>query len=234
MPISATYIILQNQIADELGGRTDLLTVLSGSGLTLSPIKNAIQTSIAKWEREPFYFNEVYNSATPLFTTVSGQELYTTSDAAGIATGSYITDLHALISANRWKLTKRPWEELEVLSGNPAARGQPSDWSYFAQTIRLYPIPDGAYPIRASRLQRLAALSADGDSNVWTQDGFDLIRSEAKRFLAVEMLYDVALATAMEFAIYGNPANPRDRGYLGVLKAESTRRARSRIRPTSF
>lgn len=228
MAISATYLVLQSQIADELGGRTDLLTVLSGSGLTLSPIKNAIQSAIAKWERERFYFNEVYNSATPLFTTVVGQELYTTSDAAGIATAPDIDELRALISGTRVVLTRRPWGELEALSSNPSARGQPSEWAYFGQQIRLYPIPDAAYAIAASRVQRLTALSADGDSNIWTQDGFDLIRCEAKRILAMEVLHDADLAARMEAQIYG------PRGYLYVLKAETTRRAKSRIRPTQF
>jgi len=51
MTISATYLQLQRQIADELGDRTDLLTPLSDSGETLSPIQNAVQSAIAKWER---------------------------------------------------------------------------------------------------------------------------------------------------------------------------------------
>ena len=45
MAISADYITLQKQIADELGDRTDLLSSLSDSGLTLSPVQNAIHAS---------------------------------------------------------------------------------------------------------------------------------------------------------------------------------------------
>lgn len=235
MAISATYILLQSAIADELGNRTDLLSPLSDSGLTLSPIKNAIQSAIAKWEREPFYFNEVYNSATPLFTTVSAQELYTTADGAGIATAPYLYDLHALINANRWPMTKRTWQWIEDASVNPAARGQPTDWAYLAQTIRLYPIPNGAYPIRASRLQILTALSADADTNVWTSEAYDLIRSEAKLIMAQEVLHDDDLARRMKIAIYGDPSLPGDRGYLYSLKAETTRRAATgRVKATAF
>lgn len=232
MSISATYITLQRQIADELGNRTDLLDPLSDSGLTLSPIENAIASAIAKWEREPFYFNEVYTQ--PLFTTVASQELYTTTDAAAIATAPDLYVLHALIASNRHVLERRNWEYIEELSISPTNTGQPTDWAYFAQQIRLYPIPDGAYPIRATRLQRVAALSADADTNVWTQDAFDLIRSEAKLILATETLHDEAIARACKIAIYGDPAVPRDRGYLGALWAETTRRTRSRIRPTQF
>lgn len=223
-----TYLLLQSQIADELGGRTDLLSVLSGSGLTLSPIKNAILSAVAKWERERFYFNEVYNSATPLFTTVADQELYTTSDAAGIATAPEIDELRALISGSRRVLTRRSWGYLEDISTNPSARGQPSEWAYFAEQIRLYPIPDDAYQIAASRVQRLTALSADGDTNIWTTDAVDLIRCEAKLILAQEVLHDAEMASRMMTQIYG------PRGYLYALKAETARRAKSGIRPSQF
>ena len=76
---------------------------------------------------------------------------------------------------------------------------------------------------------------------MWTQDAVDLIRSEAKLILAREVLHDDDLATRMELAIYGRSsaggmwgAVPGQRGYLYALKAETTRRARSRIRPTYF
>lgn len=227
MAISATYIQLQIRIADEIGDRTDLLAPLLSASAN-SPIKRAIQSAIAKWERERFYFNEVYNSATPLFTTVSGQELYTTSDAAGIATAPDIDELRATISGSRQVLTKRSWGYLEEMSSNPSARGQPSEWAYFGQQIRLYPIPDGAYPIAASRVQRLAALSADADTNVWTQDGFDLIRCEAIANLGRGILRDPELAAQAEAQIYS------PRGYLYELKAETARRAKSGIKPTQF
>ncbi len=232
MAISATYIVLQKQIADELGDRIDLLTPLGDSALTLSPIQNAIASAISKWEREKFYFNEAYT--VPWFTTVAGQELYTSADAASIATTPEVDDLHILISANRYAMKKRSWQYLEDMSINPANRGQPFDWAYFAEEIRLYPIPDAAYQVRASRVTRTTALAADSDSNVWTQDGYDLIRSEAKLILAQEVIHDDALATRMKLAIYGDPAVPQIRGYLSALRGETTRRAKSRIRPTPF
>lgn len=226
MALSYTYLQMQTQIIDELGDRADLLAPMLTAASASSPIKRAIQSAVAKWERERFYFNEVYNSATPLFTTVSGQELYTTSDATGIATAPQIDELRALISGTRQVLTRRSWGDLEALSSNPSARGQPSEWAYFGQQIRLYPIPDGAYAIAASRLQRITALSADADTNVWTTEGYDLIRCEAIAHLARGILKDPALAAQAEAQIYG------PRGYLYMLKAETARRAKSRIRPT--
>src|SRR5258706_15369132 len=99
MAIRATYGQLQRGIVDELGDRTALLVPLGDEALlTLSPIQNAIQSAVAKWEREPFYFLEVYST---LFTTVAGQEFYTTSDAAAIATAPNIATMRVLVNANR-------------------------------------------------------------------------------------------------------------------------------------
>jgi hypothetical protein len=236
MTISSTYGVLQQQISDEMGDRSDLLSTLgdtSESLLTLSPIQNAVQSAIAKWERYPFYFNELYDTA--FFTCVSGQEFYTSSDAAAIATIASIDRLHVLVSANRYTLTPRTWQYLEDTSVNPAVNGFPADYAYFAERIRLYPIPDGAYPVTVSGTKRFTALSATTDANVWTQDAYDLIRSEAKLILALEVIHDPTLAAEMKLAIYGDPSDSRTRGYLSALKGETMRRgAKARIRPTSF
>jgi hypothetical protein len=228
MALSYTYRELQTQIIDELGDRADLLVPLLTTASASSPIKRAIQSAIAKWEREPFYFNEMYNSSTPLFTTVAGQELYTTAAAAGIVTAPEINELRALVSGTYRVLTKRSWAYLSDISSNPTSRGQPDEWAYLASNIRLYPIPDGAYQVGATRLQRLTALAADADTNVWTQDGFDLIRCEALANLGHGILKDPALAAQAEAQIYG------PRGYLYALKAETTRRAKSGTKPTQF
>lgn len=233
MTISSNYITLQQVIADELGDRQDLMTALSDSGLTLSPIQNAIQSAIAKWEREPFYFVETYVN---LFTTVAGQEFYTTSDAPAIATAPRIKKLRVLVNQQRYTLTPRTWDYLEDTSVNPAVTSTyPSDWAYFAEQIRLYPIPSQASPMQASYDARQSALVNGSDSNVWTQDAYDLIRSEAKLILARETLHDPDMETECERAIYGNPQNPKDRGYLRALKSENARRASGRrVRPTHF
>src|SRR5215472_12572276 len=98
MAISATYRQLQLAIADELGDRGDLLSPLSDSGLSLSPIKNAIQSAIAKWERETFYFSEIY--ANSEFNTVAFQEYYTTVDDPNFALYVKILQARVLINSN--------------------------------------------------------------------------------------------------------------------------------------
>jgi hypothetical protein len=222
MAISATYITLQRQIADELGGRTDLLSVLSGSSLTLTPVQNAIQSAIAKWERTPFYFNEVYNES--LFSTVAAQEVYTTATSAEILSSANIHRLH-IAGSTRYPLIRVTGSQMDDLA-TTATAAQPTHWSYFNQKIRLYPIPNAIYVIAMSYTQRVAALSLDADTNIWTQDGFDLIKAEAKLILALEVLHDAEMAARMRIAIYGDPADPRSKGYYQALADESDRRGR--------
>ncbi len=240
MTILSTYGEMQARIADELGDRQDLLVPLSDASplLTQSPIQNAIQSAIALWERELFYFNEVYEQN--IFTTVPGQELY--QDSAGlIQTAPAITHWHVLISGNRYPLIPRPWGYLEDTSVNPLVTGQPIDVAYMAEVARFYPIPDGAYPITISGYRRANTMVQDGNATFWTQDAYDLIRTQAKLILARELLHDPDLATECELSLYGASSAggnfariPNARSYVYALKAETTRRRKSRIIPSYF
>jgi hypothetical protein len=232
--ISSNYITLQRQIADELGDNQALLSPLSDSSLTASPIKNAIQSAISKWEREPFYFNEfrLAGVANGPFNTVSGQEYYGSADYASIPTLAVITKLWVLVSGNRYTMNPRTKGYLDDTSVNPSIKGQPVDYAYDALQLRFYPIPDNVYPIGIDGTQRLSALAVDADANAWTQDAYDLIRCEAKLILAREVLNDEEVESAARRAIYGDA---QERGYLSALRSESARRHNSgRIRPTHF
>jgi len=236
--ISSNYITLQRQIADECGDNQALLSPLSDSALTLSPIQNAIQSAIAKWEREPFYFNDLRvepTNASP-FKTVVAQEFYSSWDYAGLATIAAIKSVRVLIGNNRYPLNQRDSNYMNDVSINPTNTGQPVDYSFDANQMRFFPIPDAIYPVGLTGTLRLAALVNDTDANAWTQDAYDLIRCEAKIILAREVTYDEQIEANSKRAIYGTPGDPTERGYLYALKAETTRRHanRSKIRPTYF
>lgn len=237
MAISGTYLTLQQQIADELGDRQDLLAPLSDSSLATSPIQQAIQEAIAFWEREPFYFNEIND--TNGFSTSPGQEFYgaTTSPVsyALIATAAKIMMLHVLVGTNRYTINVRTMQYVEEISVSTLSRSQVFDVSYFAEQLRFYPIPDGAYPCTILGTNRLTTLVNPGDSNAWTQDAFSLIRCSAKLHLAQETLHDDELAARMTRSIYGDPDRPQIEGHLFRLRKETRqRRGRGRIRPSNF
>lgn len=246
MTISSNYITMQRQIADELGDNQQLLAPLSDSALATSPIQNAIQQAIAKWEREIFYFNEIVqetflNQPSYPWLTSSGQEYYSDSSSPQawsspqLSTIAEIKKLWVFISSNRYFIYPRTFEYMADVSVNPAVIGYPTDYAYAAQQIRFYPIPDGTYPIGFQGTQRFAPLVNGTDSNAWTNDAYDLIRSEAKLQLARDVLYDAEATAAATAAIYGAPNNPRDRGFLYALKGEGTRRrAKGKIIPSHF
>lgn len=225
MAASYSYVQMQNQIAYELGQRTDLLTN-AVSGTLLSPIQQAIQNAIAKWEREHFYFNEI-GSKTPgaTFNTVNKQEFYTSADWPLLATQPHIDKIWVLISGNRYTLNPRNEQYLSDTSVNPVVTGQPVDYALQAETLRLYPIPNGAYSITCEGTQRFATLTNPSDTNAWLQDGADLIKAESKLDLYTHVLKKPDKALEMKKAIYGDPMMPNDVGYLYAISSETTQRA---------
>lgn len=225
MSVSTNYGQMQATIASELGNRTDLTT----------QIQNAIQTAIAKWERQRFYFNEL--NGINVFNTIAGQEYYTSADYAGIATIAHIDKIWALVSNNRYFFEPRTMQYLDEVSVNPsvAAPSVGADYAYYAETLRFYPIPDGVYPISIQGTKRFTNLSLSTDSNVWTQDAEALIRSEAKLDIWLNVIKDSEQAAITKVQIYGDPSDPSTIGYLAALKGETfTRMAVPKVRGTFF
>lgn len=228
MTVSRTFADCYNRIADELGGRTDLLS--NSANMSTPPIQLAIQDAIREWERQRFYFNEIRTASA--FSTVLNQEFYTSADAAFIATAATIDKMSILIGGNRLRLEPRTADYMEDISMNPTNTGQPVEYAYYGEKIRFYPIPNGVYPVNALYTQRLAELTAAGDTNVWVNDAEELIRLTAKEKLYAHTLMDDVSAERMRKAI-GRP--PYTGGALAALRGETARRvATRRVTPTYF
>lgn len=233
MALSYAYQGFCAQIAYELGYRADLLAPPSGYGLTLSPIQQAVQNAIARWERTRFYFNEITDIND--FTTTAGQEFYTSADSAIIGSSPHFDKIWVLIAGNRYALNPRTEQYISDTSLNRIVTGQPIDYAMYAETMRLYPIPDGAYPITFEGTLRLPALANNTDANAWIQDAADLIKAEAKRDIYVNVLKDMQKADAMKKEIHGDPENPEFPGHFYVLQAETSGRvAGNTIRASYF
>ena len=176
---------MMDRIADELD-RTDMT----------SQIQQAIKTAISKYERKRFYFNEARSLT---FTTVDGQEFYTSADATDIPNLLFIDNVKLTISSSdKIDLDRADYSELEYLSTNSTTdEGQPTCYAYYAKQLRLYPIPDAAYAVRVSGVFALSDLSATADTNAWMTDAEALIRSRAKREIFTHVIRDVEGAQAM-------------------------------------
>lgn len=213
---------MQNRIADELGGRTELLS--PSTGMTLSPIQLAIQDAVQFWEDNRFFFNE--SRITGAFNTVAGQEFYTSSDWAGIATLQHIDKLSVLISGNRYFMKGRTAQYMEDISMNASWRGQPVDYGYYNFQLRFYPIPDNAYPINVLQTFQLAKLSANSDSTIWTNEAEQLIRLTAKQYIYRDTILDDGKSASMEAGA--------QKQFDGLKGATFRKSATLKIQPTTF
>jgi hypothetical protein len=156
-------------------------------------IRRAIQDSIRHHQRRRFYFNQ----KTFTFTTVADQEYYTLTDAADIETFLRVQTQYLTSDSVRYPITVASFETIdEAQTGSVTSR--PTNWAFFAQKFRLYPIPDAAYEVTVAGHCKLATLSADTDTNAWMTEGEELIREAAKRRLYMTVIKEPLDAQASE------------------------------------
>ena len=222
MAITYDYGQMQNRIADELGGRSDLL--VASSGMNATPIQLAIQEAIHFHENDRMYFNELRQANA--FNTVLGQEFYTASDWSQIPYLKHIDKLTVIVSTNRYYMEGRTHQYMEDISINATWNGVPIDYSYYDQQLRFYPIPNGSYPVNFSGTQTFAELVNTSDTNAWVSNAEPLIRCTAKWILNRDTLRDDVGAAREEKAW---------RQHYTQLKSETMKRgATMRIKPSYF
>ena len=177
--MAGTYANMQTRIADDL----------LNSAVSAAQIQNAILTSIAYYDSERLYFNQ----KTATFNTVAAQEYYGASDLADIP--NIVSLDNALLTVNGYK-RKLVTVDFGIMDDeqNGYVNGPPYWLAYYGQQIRLYPNPDAVYTTTLSYQYKFAALSAGTDTNAWMVDGEELIRQSAKKRIALDILFDDAMA----------------------------------------
>ena len=196
---------------------------------TITDIQNAIQDAISQYERESFWFNDMRTfgglagSQSNLVTT-PGKEFYSDVDLPALVTMPHIRSIVALAFNNRYPLIQRTVGWIDDQSISPTWQGLPTDWTWQAGALRLYPIPDNVYGLIIDGTIRFPPLVNPTDWSVWTNEAEFLIRCEAKRQLYLHITRDAQQAQVMEGEIFGNPATGRQ-GALAQLRRESSRRA---------
>jgi len=184
-PSAATFSDLVSAIADEIDDTTAEYN---------AQIQTAAYAAIRYCERNVYYFNETRDVT---FPAISGQDWYDGADSPQIPKLGRIVAVYVeRTDGRRYEMRRVTPEELERLADNSASRGEPYAYTYFGQKLRLYPIPDSSpYTIRLQLgPYRLATISSQSDSNVWTTEAFDMIKARAKYILYKDILKDAALA----------------------------------------
>ena len=213
-----TYGDMQDRIAYEVLGSP-----------TTSDIQTAIMDAIAEYERESFWFNDMrtfgaVTGSLSNLTTIQGKEFYSYQDLQSLANMPHIRKIMVLAFQNRYPLEQRTPQWIDDQSLSTFWQGLPTDWCWQASSLRIFPIPNGVYPLIIDGTIRFPTLVNAADYNCWTNEAEPLIRTEAKRLLFANIIRDPDQALAMESQIFGNPASGRQ-GYLAQLRRETMRRA---------
>lgn len=176
---AATYGDMQTRILDEVRDQTGSLT---------SQVQKAIQTAIARSERERFYFNTKNGS----FSLVGGQEFYGAADYPDIPLLITIDSPMkvTLDGGSLGDINVESPDRIDVLQSG-MIQGDPRFFCYVNETLRFFPIPaTGRTVSMRTYVFRFAALVNVGDSNAWMTDGEELIRQRAKYILAMDGLVE--------------------------------------------
>lgn len=200
-----------DDIADEIS-RTDLET----------QTRKCIKSAIKHYQRKRFYFLEDYSQT---FNTVANQEYYGAADNSYIPGYAEVDAAVITVSGSRTPLTVRPKEWFDVNSSTTTSMGIPSDIGYYAQQIRLYPIPQTVYSIRLHGLKRLDDITQTASSNAFFTEAFELIKSSAKRRLFTDYLKNDEDATR---------AGLNEKLELNEIVSETILRGSTNIKPSQF
>lgn len=178
---------------------------------------DAITSAILFYERQRFRFNEGRSSS----VAIAGQAIYQPPTDVVL-----IDRLTVTANGTASEVTQRPWDWIADATATGNTTGIPTDYCLYSGELHLYPIPDAAYPLGLSYVARLSALASDGDSNAWTTDAEELIRTASKKRIYAHFLREPDMAAAMQ--ALENEA-------LSALRGESTAQiGTGRVTPTCF
>jgi hypothetical protein len=190
-------------------------------------IAEEITSAINFYRAERFWFNEKRTQL--LFNTVVGQTDYgaaTAADIAHILRIDYVTASWPGDGAITVGYCS-PLDMEILLSNPPLSAARPYRYSYYEQTLRLYPEPDRIYPVRVAGVFRVNPPATDVEAgNPWMTEAEELIRSRAKRNLYMNSMIGTE-------ASQGTAMRALEEEALNRLKRETSSRTQVRhIRPT--
>lgn len=199
-----TYGEVQQRVTLDCLNRIDLIP----------ETKRAIQSVIRKYEKQRFWFNETATSV-----ACSAGQAFITVPSDFLA----IQEVRVTLNSDRVRINDLALVDLKD-QNDSSATGRPIWYCHFGESLLLAPIPDSAYPVEVTYLQKLPALSADSDTNSWLSAMEDAIVFGAASIVATH-IGDAQTAVKyanLEMAFYKAVCTHRDQ------------RITRRLRPTRF
>jgi hypothetical protein len=157
--MTRTYFDLQTTINDDFLNR-DMGDVT----------RRAIKRAISTYESKRHFFNETMTTV----ACVSGDRFLSLPDDY-----FHLDRLEITCNAVQSELYERDFSTVRLMNLAPGTDGQPVIYAIRGNRIELAPAPDSAYSIDVYYLHTQPDLSADTDSNAWTNECFNLIAHHA-------------------------------------------------------
>lgn len=173
-----TYAQLQASIISDLRNRSDLSALVT----------TEVPLQVLRYQGEPFTPQEATDTS---ITTVAGTSVYALPTTIRQVTGAWF-----LYGGNTWlPLHQISIELMNTLDNiEPPVQSPPTDYAIYGQQIRFDPTPSGAWDVKLNVINQVAAPSAPGDSNFWTNDAYALLRHATVAVIASQYLHDPELA----------------------------------------
>lgn len=159
-----------------------------------------IEAAIRHYQPRRLFFNE---SRSITFNTVASTDTYRFGTGLEITTEFYRIDSAwiTIAAEDVRELTRRNYADLEGTADNNTDEGEPSDYAFINEAIRLWRNPDDAYEVRLTGHVKIAPPgSAVVTGNAWMVEGYDLIMCRAKAELYAHRWEDPANAQLMRIA----------------------------------
>ena len=166
---------------------------------------SAIATAVSAYRPERFSFKQKRNIT---FATVASEEFYTTTDHASLGLVEKIDYVHLIVSSQPFLLRKGDIEEMERRSVSETQTGQPTEYVWHQEQLRLWPVPtSSSWTIRVAGNFHVASPASDVEaSNPWMLEPVaTLIRCRAKYELAAHVLLDDTMAARYHPELPGSP-----------------------------
>lgn len=140
-------------------------------------LTEVIQQAIKYYETSRFTFTE----SRTVSTTLSNDEYVAVPDGLQV-----IDQLSVQVGSNRYPLRVQAYQTIEEWNGYATTSGQPTDYAVSQGQIRLYPIPNTAYPLIFLGIKTVTPAldyANDTSTNAWLVQGYDLIAARVRYLL---------------------------------------------------
>ena len=177
-------------------------------------VSDAVSSAIKFYGRQRLWFLEGVATC----STSASQTWYVAPDDFKKADSVLVT-----VSGSKVPLTQVDYSEINE-KDDGTHTGIPSEWTFYNNSFRFYPVPDGVYVVTLSYHKSLDTTASA--SNSWTNDCFDLIRYRAEKDVYSNLLNSVERATIAQ--------NNEKEEYAMIMNEHTQKLSTNKLKKSGF